>query len=176
MRIIAGKYGGRFFHPPQKLPVRPTTEKAKESLFNILQNYFDLEDFLVLDLFSGTGNMAFEFASRGAKVLSIDKHWACVKFIQKTALEFQMKDLSAKKQDVFQFISQEKKQFDLIFADPPYFLNRVLELPNLIFQNKLLKKEAWFVLEHSINLDFENHPHFFQKRKYGQSVFSIFTN
>ena len=175
MRIINGSKKGIIIHAPADLPVRPTTDRSKESLFNILDNHFNFETLNVLDLFSGTGNIAYEFASRGALgVLCIDAHLGCVKFIKLTAQKLGFDNLEARKQDAFLFLKSSTESYDIIFADAPYALHRILELPQLIFENKRLNKNGWLIIEHASNLDLSKHNGFFELRKYGQSTFSFF--
>ncbi len=177
MRIISGKYKRRFIKPPKDLPVRPTTDLARESLFNILENKLELNGKEVLDLFSGTGAVSYEFISRGCKsVLAVDANYRCTQFIKKTASEFEMKDLSIIKGDVFKFLAKTHLTFDIIFADPPYELENLDTLPDLVFDNKLLKTDGIFVLEHPKVYDFSGHPNFLEHRKYGKVNFSFFEN
>ncbi len=177
MRIISGKYKRRFIKPPKNLPVRPTTDLARESLFNILVNKTDLEGKEILDLFSGTGAVSYEFMSRGTKSsLAVDSNYGSVKFIKKTAADFEMKGLTAIKGDVFKFLSGSRLTFDIIFADPPYDMENLDTLPDLVFENKLLKKGGYFILEHPKIYDFSNHPNFLEHRKYGKVNFSFFVN
>jgi 16S rRNA (guanine(966)-N(2))-methyltransferase RsmD len=176
VRIISGTHKGRPIVTPSNLPVRPTTDLAKESLFNILNNSFDFEDLEVMDLFSGTGSIAFEFASRGAKrIVVVDNNYRCAEFIRKAALGFGFSNIiTVQRANVFSFLKYPQAPFDLIFADPPYEMEDIKGIPDLIFKNKLLKKGGWFVLEHSRDQDFESHPYFLQHRKYGKVNFSIF--
>ena len=177
MRIISGKYKRRLIKPPKDLPVRPTTDMARESLFNILENKTDFEGKSVLDLFSGTGAVSYEFVSRGCKdVLAVDSNFKCVQFIKKTASEFEMKDLLTIKGDVFKFLSRTKSSFDIIFADPPYDLENLDTIPELVFSNNLLNENGIFILEHPKIYDFSNHPKFVDHRKYGKVNFSFFEN
>ncbi|MBI5917749.1 MAG: RsmD family RNA methyltransferase [Bacteroidetes bacterium] len=177
MRIISGKFKGRRFNPPaDKWPTRPTTDFAKEGLFNILQNTFDFEELKVLDLFGGTGNHSYEFISRGcADVTYVDKFPGCLKFVEQTAktLDIQpfIKIVSA---DVFRFIERSVAQYGYIFAGPPYPLPTIDTLPDLIFGKKMLAPGGWFVLEHNAHHDFGQHPRFLQQRNYGGTVFSFF--
>lgn len=177
MRIISGKFKGRRFHPPaDKWPTRPTTDFAKEALFNILDNNFDFETIKVLDLFGGTGSHSYEFVSRGCQdVTYVDNFPACVKFVQKTTKELDIQDfIKITFSDVFKFIERTTAAFDYIFAGPPYALPTIDTLPDLIFEKKLLKPGGWFVLEHNQNHRFEAHPFFRQQRNYGGTLFSIF--
>jgi len=135
MRIISGKYKGKTINAPKNLPVRPTTDFAKEGLLNIVTNSFDFENLNVLDLFSGTGNMTYEFASRGAKnILCIDQNNHCINFINKTIKTLDFKNIKAFKNDVFRYLNQYQQTFDIIFADPPYALENIAEIPQLVFK------------------------------------------
>jgi len=176
VRIISGTHKGRPIVTPSNLPVRPTTDLAKESLFNILNNNFDFEDLEVMDLFSGTGSIAFEFASRGAKrIVVVDNNYRCVEYIRKTSQGFGFNSIiNVQRANVFSFLKYPQAPFDLIFADPPYEMEDIQGIPELIFKNLLLKKGGWFILEHSRDQDFETYPYFLQHRKYGKVNFSIF--
>ncbi|GIV30780.1 MAG: methyltransferase [Saprospiraceae bacterium] len=177
MRIISGRFKGRRFHPPaDKWPTRPTTDFAREALFNILENSFQFENMSVLDLFGGTGSHSYEFISRGCEdVTYVDKFGPCVRFVQQTAKTLGIEEaLHIVRSDVFQFIAQCNRQFDYIFAGPPYALPSLESLPDLIFEKNLLKPGGWFVLEHNANHNFERHPRFFQVRTYGGTHFSFF--
>ncbi len=175
MRVISGSHKGIIINAPKGLPVRPTTDRAKESLFNILENNFDFEELTCLDLFSGTGNVAYEFCSRGAaKVVSVDLDFGCIKFIKETIAKHQFTQLTAFKKDAFTFINQYTEQFDLIFADAPYALDKLPSIPTQVFEKQLLKPKGWLIVEHQSNLDLSSQNHFFEKRNYGQSTFSFF--
>ena len=175
MRIIRGRYQRRQIVAPNNLPVRPTTDMAKESLFNILENYMDFESVNALDLFAGTGNISYELVSRGCpKVTAVDMDFACVKFIRETALKLDMKELLPVRSDAFRFLADHKMQYDLIFADPPYVCQRYDELVSLIFDNHLLTDDGMFVLEHDKHVHFEEHPHFMDQRHYGKVNFTFF--
>ena len=175
MRIVSGRYKRRIISPPKNLPVRPTTDMAKESLFNILGNYVNFEDSTVLDLFAGTGNISFEFVSRGCNsVTSVDKEFGCVRFIDQTANQLDMNELVVIKQDAFRFIYTTKSKYDIIFADPPYKLNNISEISNLIFENSILRPKGWLIVEHPGELDLSEELHFFEHRKYGKVNFSFF--
>lgn len=177
MRIIAGSLKGRRLNPPTTLPVRPTTDMARESLFNILNNYVDYEDCTVLDLFAGTGAVSMEFVSRGVKeVTSIDINNLCTDFIKSAALQFGVKNLHVVRTDVFDLIKRAYKIFDIIFADPPYALENLDQLPDLIFNHNMLTEDGIFILEHPREYQFENHPHFWQHRNYGKVNFTFFAN
>jgi len=175
MRIIAGDLGGRKFNPPSKMPyTRPTTDVAKEGLFNIIENNLEISELKTLDLFGGTGSISYELASRGATDLTVvEKDVKMYEFIKKTSAELQL-DLKLIKMDVFKFINQCTEQFDLIFAGPPYALENIDDLPRLVFEKKLLKPKGWFVLEHEPRNDYKNFPFYKTERNYGTTVFSIF--
>lgn len=176
MRIIGGMHKGRLIRAPKNLPVRPTTDQAKEGLFNILHNYFDFEALDILDLFTGTGNITYEFASRGAlKVVSIDNNFACFRFIRKTLKDLELSNVKVQKANVFHFLKSPLQNFDIIFADPPYDLHDIDLLPDLIFENNWLKPGGWLIIEHDKSHDFSTHPYFLQLRIYGKVNFSIFS-
>ena len=176
MRIISGKYKGRLIRPPKKINARPTTDFAKENLFNILETRVDFKDKEVLDLFAGTGNMSYEFASRGSQsILAIEKDYKHFQFIKKTTHEMEMKNIIVRKIEVFKFLASCGQQFDIIFADPPYQLKEIKKLPEIIVAKDLLKEEGFFILEHSKHNDFSHHNHFYEKRKYGSVHFSFFS-
>jgi 16S rRNA (guanine(966)-N(2))-methyltransferase RsmD len=175
MRIISGSHRGRVLRPPQGLPVRPTTDLAKESLFNILNNYVDFESVKVLDLFAGTGNISLEFASRGANtVLSIEINSRCVDYISGMAADLKLKNITVIKTNVFTFLTRQAGQYDVIFADPPYDLEGRDKIAGLVLDNNWLSEEGWFVLEHDRELNFKDHPHFTEERRYGKVHFSFF--
>lgn len=177
MRIIGGKFKGRRFTPPAKnWPTRPTTDFAKEGLFNILNNYFDFEAIKVLDLFGGTGNHSYEFISRGClDVTYVDKFPGCIAFVKKTAKELAIEaHLNIYKMDVFKFIKYSEERYDYIFAGPPYALPSIDTIPDLIFKNDLLKEEGRFVMEHNPNHQYKTHPHYLEERNYGKTIFSFF--
>jgi len=176
MRIIRGNWKSRRINPPANLPVRPTTDLAKEALFNVLENTLDLDDLDVLDLFAGTGNISFEFASRGARqITAVEQNFRCAEFIRKTAHDLNMPQLTCIRSDVFRFLKTAKKQYHLIFADPPYDLPQLQTLPELIFQHNLLCADGLFVLEHSKTYDFSAHERFVRCKKYGKTAFSFFS-
>lgn len=180
MRIVSGKYKGKRFNPPKKFPSRPTTDFAKESLFNILENQFYIEDLNVLDLFAGTGNISLEFISRGAKgVLSIDKHPVCIRHLHQLKNEVNEDHWLISRKDVFKFLEPSKSgstddQYDLIFADPPFADKSTSELPDLIFNSGLLSKDGCLIIEHGRENNFEEHPRFQNNRNYGGVNFSFF--
>lgn len=175
MRIISGKNKGRPIIAPKNLPVRPTTDFAKEALFSILNNYFYFEDISVLDLFSGTGCIAYEFESRGTKnIVAVDKHYDCIKFINKTISTLNITNIQAIHNDAFKFLKYCSQTFDIIFADPPFDFSDTKLIPDIIFENNFLKQDGWLIVEHSKNNNFKEHPRFIEERKYGQIIFSIF--
>ena len=174
MRIISGYYKGRKIQPTG-LPVRPTTDMAKEALFNILNNLVDYEDSMVLDLFAGTGNISFEFLSRGSKsVISVEHDLNCVRFIKNTAEKLEIDNISVLKMDVFKFISNGLGKYDIIFADPPYDEPRIAEIPTLVFDNGILADNGILILEHPDTYHFESNIHFFDHRRYSRVNFSFF--
>lgn len=176
MRIISGNYKGRRITAPKKLPVRPTTDMAKEGLFNILNNRFYFDEISVLDLFAGTGNISYEFASRGAtKITAVDADYGCIQFITKTSDEFEM-GISGIKSDALSFLEKTSLSSDIIFADPPYDMAQedFERIPELVFERNLLLPEGQLVIEHSKQMDLSHLEHFSNQRKYGGSVFSFF--
>lgn len=176
MRIISGKHKGKRLIAPKNLPVRPTTDMAKEALFNILNNRHNFQDLHVLDLFSGTGNIAYEFASRGARpVIAVDENFNCVKYIKKTSSELEL-GLEIIKSDVFKYLEKAAGKADLIFADPPYNFEKeaFLKIVYLTFEQKLLNENGTLIIEHSKHTDLSDNGHFVEARKYGSSVFSFF--
>jgi 16S rRNA (guanine966-N2)-methyltransferase len=174
MRIVSGKFKGRRIPVRKNFPSRPTTDFAKENLFNVLGNQFDFEGLYVLDLFSGTGSMSYEFASRGANVELIEKDYHSFVFIQNTIASLEFKTIKPYKADVFRALHAIHRKYDLIFADPPYTLKTIQTIPDLIFEHSLLKDGGWFILEHSSRNIFNAHPDFKETRKYGSVHFSIF--
>lgn len=176
MRIISGKYRGRSIIAPGNLPARPTTDFAKEGLFNVLNNNFYFEEIKALDLFAGTGNISYELYSRGVEsIVCVDSDNASCRFIKKTFELLKAENTRVITADVFRFLKSNKEQFDLIFADPPFELQGIENVPQLVFENNLLKPGGWLVLEHSDKTDFSNHPAFEQKRNYGKVNFSIYS-
>lgn len=175
MRIISGSYKGRKVNPPGSLPVRPTTDFAKEGLFNVLQNMIDFDETDALDLFTGTGNISFEMYSRGCRaVTSVDIEQSCIRFIQKTAVQLKMEHLRAVRSNVFVFIDHIHEQFDLVFADPPYDMPGLDLLPGKILAGNLVRPGGLFIMEHSSRYDFSDHEDFVQVRTYGRVNFSFF--
>lgn len=156
---------------------RPTTDIAKEGLFNILQNNLEIDELKVLDLFGGTGCISYELASRGAPDITIvEKDPQMYEFIKKTAAMLEFEKFSVVKQEVFRFIETAHEQYDFIFAGPPYALTTIDELPVKVFEKKLLKPGGWFVLEHTPRNDYKKFPHYKTERNYGTTIFSIFIN
>lgn len=175
MRIVSGRYKRRVISPPSNLPVRPTTDMAKESLFNILGNYLDFDKKTVLDLFAGTGNISYEFVSRGcSSVTAVDKDFGCVKFMNGTVQKLEMNELTVIKMDVFRFIAVSKHKYDIIFADPPYQLINIEDISKQIFEHDLLNQDGWLIVEHPAEIDFSKSLHFYEHRKYGRVNFSFF--
>ena len=176
MRIISGTLKGRQINPPKAIKARATTDVAKESLFNIIHNLYEIENFSVLDLFCGTGNISFEFISNDVlQVTSVDISADSKKFIDAKSREFNVTNLFCVKANVFNYINACKKKFNIIFADPPYELKNLEELPQLIFKNELLENDGLLIIEHSGETKFNNHPYFDKLRKYGSVHFSFFT-
>lgn len=176
MRIISGKFKGRRIIAPKNLPVRPTTDLSKESLFNILNHQFTFRELRVLDLFSGTGNISYEFASRGAEpIVSVDTDYGCVNFIKKTAQQFEM-DITPIKSDVYKFLERTKTKYDIIFADPPYDFtqDQFEKIVKMVFEHELLEDDGMLIIEHSPHTKMNDLEHFSSNRKYGSSIFSFF--
>lgn len=176
MRIISGIYGRRRFDVPSTFSARPTTDFAKENLFNVIRNLMDLEGADALDLFAGTGSISFELLSRGCRqVTAVEKNNAHASFIAKVAKELKTDDLTLLRGDVFRYLHAAPKQsFDFIFADPPYALKELPEVPLLVFERDLLREGGLFVMEHPKNHDFSALPYFYQHRVYGSVNFSLF--
>lgn len=176
MRIISGRHGGRKIHPPFNMPyTRPTTDIAKEGLFNILQNQIDFEGLTTLDLFGGTGAISYELASRGAANLTIvEKDKQMLAFIKKNIEELGLQNCRLVQSEVFKFLENGTQQYDFIFAGPPYALQTIDELPKIIIEKRLLNDEGIFVLEHTPRNNYENYPGFMKQRNYGTTIFSFF--
>lgn len=178
MRIISGKYKSKRISAPKNLPVRPTTDMAKESLFNILNNLYYFDAIKVLDLFAGTGNISYEFASRGTEdITAIDANFGCIKFINKTANELNL-EINTFKNDVYKFLEKTPLTFDVIFADPPYDFEEVqfLKIANLVFEKELLNEGGILIIEHSKHTNITSHPKHSYDKRYGGNVFSFFEN
>ncbi len=175
MRIVSGKFKGRRFQLPANLKARPTTDFAKENLFNILQNITDMEGCSALDLFAGTGSIGLEFISRGARQVTCVEHYAPhIQFIRSVAEKLKVDNLLLVKGDVYQYIAKCGRSFDIVFADAPYADPRLGDIPQLVFEAGLLKSGAWLIVEHSSHNDFSQHPHFKDLRVYGSVHFSFF--
>jgi 16S rRNA (guanine966-N2)-methyltransferase len=176
MRIIAGKYGGRRIHPPTNMPyTRPTTDIAKEGLFNILQNRVQIEGAKTLDLFGGTGCISYELASRGAADLTIvEKDVQMLAFIKKNVDLLKIDNAHVLQMDVFQYLNTCTQQYDIIFAGPPYALNTIDDLPRIIVEGKLISEVGYFVLEHTPRNDYKKFPGYSFERNYGTTIFSFF--
>ncbi len=175
MRIVSGICKGRAILPPKNFRARPTTDFAKENIFNVVSNYFDFSEVVVLDIFSGTGSISYEFASRGAqRVVSVELDALHQKFIRQTAEQLKLKAIDSVRANAFSYIKGCGEKFDIVFADPPYDLEGIDVLPELIFEHEVLKPEGWFIFEHSKKKDYSHLPHFREKRVYGSVNFSIF--
>lgn len=177
MRIISGQHKGKKITAPKKLPIRPTTDFAKEALFNILNNRFNFNSLQVLDLFSGSGNISYEFASRGAgPITAVDENFECIKFIKKIAGELDL-DITPIKSDVFKYLEKASIKTDLIFADPPYNfdVDSLQKLVEITFDREVLEENGALIIEHSKRIDLSSSGHFTEVRKYGNSVFSFFS-
>ena len=175
MRIINGTHRGKIITVPRGLPVRPTTDFAKEGLFNILNNKIDYESVTFLDLFSGTGHISLEFASRGCKnITAVDMNAKCVGFLRGISSELGF-SVNTMKSDVFSFLKHAHGKYDVIFADPPYDLPNIPEIHQLVFENKLLNQGGLLIIEHGAKTNLETLEGFTQHRKYGKVNFSFFT-
>ncbi|WP_242205819.1 RsmD family RNA methyltransferase [Aestuariivivens insulae] len=177
MRIISGLYKSRKIVAPKTLPVRPTTDMAKESLFNIINNLYYFDDVSVLDLFAGTGNISYEFASRGTcNITCVDQDYGCIKFINETARAFDM-PIETIKSDVFKFLERTSIKHDIIFADPPYNFSEAqfARIPELVFENKLLEDQGVLIIEHSKHTNLSQVLNYNYSKNYGGSVFSFFS-
>jgi len=176
LRIISGKYKGRRISPPKNLPVRPTTDMSKEALFNVLNNHFNFSGLKVLDLFAGTGNISYEFASRGCdNIIAVDADFGCIKFIKQTAQEFDF-TITGIKSDVFTFLQKSTSSYDIIFADPPYGLDQDTfeKIVKTVLDRKLLNEEGMMIIEHSKYTKMTHLEHFSFQKGYGGSFFSFF--
>jgi 16S rRNA (guanine(966)-N(2))-methyltransferase RsmD len=175
MRIIGGKLRGKNILPPQVYKARPTTDFAKEGLFNILNNEYDMEGLKVLDLFGGTGAISYEFASRGAeRVYCVEMLPLHANFIKSQAAKFGMNNLTVVRHNVFEFLEICHEKFDIIFADPPYALEGLANIPDKVFERDILHPGAYFILEHPEEFNFSGHQYFVKERKYGNVHFSFF--
>lgn len=175
MRIVGGLYKGRIFYPDKSFSAHPTTDMAKEALFNILANRYNFEEMKILDLFSGTGNIAYEFISRGAaEVTLVDSNEKHIRFIKKVLKKLNVDNASVYKTDVFKFIEKCKTGFDIVFMDPPFDMKGIDELPNLILNSAILNNKGLLILEHPRHYDFSQNKHFTNRRTYGKVNFSFF--
>lgn len=178
MRIIGGEMGGQRFQPPANMPhTRPTTDIAKEGLFNVIENNLDLSQTRTLDIFGGTGSISYELYSRGARDQTIvEKDPAMADYIQKTAKQLHVENLKLVRMDVFKYLENCTEKFDFIFAGPPYALNTIDQLPLIIFERQLLNPEGWFVLEHTPRNHYEHYDYYRLEKNYGTTIFTFFIN
>jgi 16S rRNA (guanine(966)-N(2))-methyltransferase RsmD len=175
VRIISGTYRGKKLHPPRNFKARPTTDFAKEGLFNILLNQFEMEELDILDLFAGTGSITYEFASRGARsIVAVEIEPAHFKFIQSTCRDMELDQVTVIRGDAIKYLKNPVQSFDIIFADPPYDHPLLEELPEMVFTQDILTDEGVFILEHSVKHTFSAHPRFFHHRNYGSVNFTFF--
>ncbi len=175
MRIISGIYGGRRLSPPKNITARPTTDFAKESLFNLLQNRMDFEGVDMLDLFAGTGGIGIEFVSRGAReVTAVELAHTQQNFIIQTCKQLGIRNLQVIRGDVFKYLNSCHIRYDFIYADPPYALEQLPTLPDVILSRDILKQDGWLVIEHGKDTDFSTHPRHIETRRYGSVHFSFF--
>ncbi len=177
MRIVSGKFKGRRFTPPSYFRARPTTDFAKEGLFNVLNNIIDIENTRVLDLFAGTGSISYEFMSRGAQyVCAVDKNLKYLEYIKQNAQKIAAEQnvIHIRKADVFSFVEKQDLNYDIIFADPPYDLQNINKIPQLIFENKTFNKKSIVIIEHSKHSDMSDYETFKSLKKYGKVNFSFF--
>ena len=175
MRIISGKFKKKSIYPPKNFNARPTTDVAKESLFNILDNHIDFEDMHVLDLYAGTGSISYEFASRGGRlVIAVDINPKCISYINETATRLGFKNMKAIRSSSITFLDHCKEKFNIIFADPPYDLEGIEEVIKRVYRNDLLREDGWLIIEHSPGKDFSAFDGFYQHRNYGKVNFSFF--
>jgi 16S rRNA (guanine966-N2)-methyltransferase len=177
LRIISGTHRGTYIPVPKHFKARPTTDFAKEGLFNILANYFDFEELVMLDLFAGTGSIGYEFASRGARqvdMVEINSRYA--DFIQSKVSAMEFENIHVFQNDAFRILPELISKYDLIFADPPYFLEDLDKIPDAVFEADILQSDGWFILEHGNTNSFNSHDQFKELRRYGSVHFSIFSN
>ena len=177
MRIVSGYLKGRRFTPPTQIKARPTTDFAKEGLFNLLSNRIELEDIAVLELFAGSCSIGLEFVSRGAKIVTgVEMSVQHISYIKKICRELGVSNYYLQRADVFKYLEHAGNQYHVIFADPPYQLKELPTLPNIIFEKQLLAPGGLFILEHGREHEFSAHPHFVEERKYGNVHFSFFSD
>lgn len=175
MRIISGKYKTRTLPSPKGFTARPTTDFAKENLFNVLNNWYDFDGMKALDVFAGTGSISYELASRGCKsVTCIEKNYKHFEFIKKIVEKVNIQEIEVLRFDAFKYLEKTNSKFDLIFADPPYDLVGIDTIPNIVFNRELLTPKGMLILEHSKDYQFSSHPHFLEVRAYGSVHFSFF--
>lgn len=175
MRIISGLYKSKRISPPKNLPVRPTTDMAKEGIFNVINNEFYFENLTILDLFAGTGNISYEFASRGVKsITSVDNNYNCVKYIKSMAAEMGFDQMTVLKSDVSKYVTATKTTFRMVYADPPYNMEGQTELITAILNGDLIESEGWLIMEHDEYHNFSDIEGFTEQRRYGSVNFSIF--
>jgi len=175
MRIVSGYFRGRRINVPKKMDLRPTTDFAKEGLFNVLNNLIDFDELNVLDCFFGTGNISLEFISRGAsQVTAVDINRDSYRFLEKLCNEWEIDNLDVYRADVLIHLKQDYQKYDLIFADPPFNLPEIKELPDLVFDNELLEDNGMLIVEHGNDTDFSQHKKFTKQRKFGSVFFSFF--
>ena len=175
MRIISGQYRGKQISPPGNFRARPTTDFAKEGLFNILLNQFELEQADVLDLFSGTGSITYEFASRGARsVVAVEWDPAYHRFIQRTCQSLEMEQVTVLRMDAFRYLKKPVQSFELVFADPPYDHPRLKDIPDAVLGSGILRPEGMLIVEHPSKISFSAHGRFIRQRNYGSVNFSFF--
>jgi len=177
LRIISGTHRGTYIPVPKNFKARPTTDFAKEGLFNILANHFDFEELTVLDLFAGTGSIGYEFASRGARrVDMVENNFRYARFIRDHLDKLKFENVHVFQKDVFRILPELGSKYDLIFADPPYFLDNLDKIPGLVLEARILDTDGWFIFEHGKNHSFNSHECYKELRKYGNVHFSFFTN
>ena len=175
MRIIGGTLKGKTINPPYGYSARPTTDYAKEALFNVIDNNWEFEDLKVLDLFGGTGSIAFEFGSRGVgRVWSVEMNRDNAQFIRSEAMRLGLGNVTAVHENVFDFLGICHEKFDIVFADPPYALEGLETIPDKVFEAEILHPEGWFILEHGGEHSFKSHSRFVRERVYGRVHFSLF--
>jgi len=175
MRIVGGTYGGRIFRPGKKFKARPTTDIAKEGLFNILENRYDFSNKTVIDLFAGTGSIGYEFVSRGCKSLTlVEGDVNHFRFILEVLETLKIENAKPFKADVFKFLKTCPEKFNFIFADPPFDLKKFEEIPDTILKADILAEDGLFILEHPKEFNFSKHKYFKEIRKYGKVNFSFF--
>lgn len=177
MRIIRGRLKSRRIQAPKNLPVRPTTDFAKEGLFNIIENNFNIEELAILDLFAGTGSISYEFASREAKqITSIDSNPKCINFIKSSCEKFEIENIIPIRADVYKFLERNKQKYDIIFADPPYDIgqDKFTNILDSIINNNMINEGGWLIIEHSKQIGFPSIGLEYEHRKYGNVNFSFF--